>query len=202
MRYYRTPGSSAGLISASGFACFIISFREVCISCSSSSPADVSFEEYDLPSTPSPCRRLSRPQSTMGRSEFPVPCSTSTLRLTVPTCFAGGQGHSQVLVRFSSSMPHSLTPVESTRTHHIALFMLASVTLTTSPSTFVHLTGLNRLRKCGLPYGLLDSLSTLRPESHQTVRKTRYWWVVSPYQIETFILSEPPSFAWRTNVVA
>ena len=137
----------------------------------------------------------------MSWSEFPVPCSTPTLRLAVPTCFAGGQGHSQVLVRFSSSMPHSLIPMESTRAHHIALFILASVTLTTSPSTFVHLTGLNRLRKCGLPYGLLDSLSTLRPESHQTVRKTRYWWVVSPYQIETFILSEPPSFAWRTNVL-
>ena len=135
------PGSSAGLISASGFACFNIFFREVCISCSSSSPADVSFEEYDLPSTPSPCRRLSHPQSTMGRSEFPVPCSTPTLRLAVPTCFAGGKGHSQVLVRFSSSMPHSLTPVESTRAHHITLFMLASVTLTTSPSTFYAFNG-------------------------------------------------------------
>lgn len=107
--------------------------------------ADVSFEEYCLPSTPSPCRQLSHSQSTMGRSEFPVPYSTPTLRLVVSTCFAGGKGHSQVLARFSSSMPHSRTPVESTRVHHIA-------------------------------------------------------WVVSPYQIETFILLETLGFAWRTNV--
>lgn len=175
---------------------------------STSSAVHVSFGGYDLLPAPSPmylyyclfpCRRLSRLLSTMSWSEFPVPSSTPTLRLAVPTCFAGGKGHSQVLVQFSSSMPHSLTPVESTRAHHIALFMLASVTLTASPSAFSIFNGAEssqEVRSSLRPTGF----AALRPESYQTGRKTRYWWVVSPCQIETFILSEPPSFAWRTNV--
>jgi hypothetical protein len=64
------------------------------------------------------CGRLSRPQSTMSRSEVPRPFDTPTLRLAVPTCVSGEVGcSSQVLVRFFLDMPYSLTPVESTEAH-------------------------------------------------------------------------------------
>ena len=84
--------------------------------------------------------------------------------------------------------------------HHITLFILASVTLTTSPSTFCAFNGAESSQEVR-PSLRPTEFAALRPESYQTGRKTRYWWVVSPCQIETFILSEPPSFAWRTNVL-
>ena len=72
----------------------------------------------------------------MSRSEVPHPVDAPTLRLAAPTCVSGEVGcSSQVLVRFSLDMPYSMTPVESTRAHHIARFILASITITMSPST-------------------------------------------------------------------
>ncbi len=38
-----------------------------------------------------------------------------------------------------------------------------------------------------------------KPLRHR--RKTRYWWLVKPYQTGTFTLQGAPSCAWRTNVL-
>jgi hypothetical protein len=58
----------------------------------------------------------------------------------------------------------------------------------------------------GHPYGLQDSLSTLRPSCSPWYpprlrhgRKTRYGWVASPYPTGTFTLQDTPSFSWRDN---
>jgi hypothetical protein len=56
----------------------------------------------------------------------------------------------------------------------------------------------------GLPYGLQDSLSTLRlscspPPRLRHRRKTRYGWVASPYPTGTLTRKAPPSFSWRDN---
>src|SRR3989442_15426744 len=58
----------------------------------------------------------------------------------------------------------------------------------------------------GSPYGLQDTLSTLRPFCSLQAslrlrhgRKTRYGWVASPYPTGTFTLLETPSLSWRDN---
>src|SRR6266571_7436641 len=58
----------------------------------------------------------------------------------------------------------------------------------------------------GHPYGLQDTLSTLRPSCSSCVRprlrhgrKTRYGWVARPYPTRTFTLQETPSLSWRDN---
>src|SRR6266571_2090268 len=58
----------------------------------------------------------------------------------------------------------------------------------------------------GHPYGLQDTLSTLRPSCSSCVRprlrhgrKTRYGWVARPYPTRTFTLQETPSLSWREN---
>src|SRR5438093_11612993 len=58
----------------------------------------------------------------------------------------------------------------------------------------------------GHPYGLQDTLSTLRPSCSSCVqprlrhgRKTRYGWVASPSPTGTFTLLETPSLSWRDN---
>src|SRR2546426_2735223 len=58
----------------------------------------------------------------------------------------------------------------------------------------------------GSPYGLQDTLSTLRPCCSLQAslrlrhgRKTRYGWVASPYPTGTFTLQETPSLSWRDN---
>src|SRR2546428_13232582 len=58
----------------------------------------------------------------------------------------------------------------------------------------------------GSPYGLQDTLSTLRPSCSPQAslrlrhgRKTRYGWVASPYPTGTYTLQETPSFSWRDN---
>jgi hypothetical protein len=58
----------------------------------------------------------------------------------------------------------------------------------------------------GSPYGLQDTLSTLRPSCSLGVqpqfrhgRKTRYGWVATPYPTGTFTLQETPSLSWRDN---
>src|SRR2546425_10067942 len=61
----------------------------------------------------------------------------------------------------------------------------------------------------GSPYGLQDTLSTLRPFCSLQAslrlrhgRKTRYGWVASPYPTGTFTLLETPSLSWRDNARA
>ena len=61
----------------------------------------------------------------------------------------------------------------------------------------------------GHPYGLQDSLSTLRPFCSpwspprlRHGRKTRYGWVANPYPTGTLTLQETPSFSWRDNAKA
>ena len=58
----------------------------------------------------------------------------------------------------------------------------------------------------GSPYGLQDTLSTLRPFCSLQAslrlrhgRKTRYGWVASPYPTGTCTLLETPSLSWRDN---
>ncbi len=57
----------------------------------------------------------------------------------------------------------------------------------------------------GVPYGLHDSLCTLRtpcsPENLRLrhVRHTRYGWMASPYPTGTCTLQDTPGFAWRSN---
>jgi hypothetical protein len=62
------------------------------------------------------------------------------------------------------------------------------------------------LQDHGNPCGLCIALSTLhlscsrlKPLRHR--RKTRYWWLVRPYQTGTFTLQGAPSCAWRTNAL-
>src|SRR2546428_6425574 len=61
----------------------------------------------------------------------------------------------------------------------------------------------------GSPYGLQDTLSTLRPFCSLQAslrlrhgRKTRYGWVASPYPTGTFTLLETPSLSWRDTASA
>jgi hypothetical protein len=95
------------------------------------------------------CRRLSRPRSTMNQSEFPVPCSVSTFRLTAPTCIAGGQGvlPSSCTVLFQQatlSDPGGIYEGSPNRPFHFGFHYVNNVAF-----HFYLLTGLYRLRKCG-----------------------------------------------------
>ena len=61
----------------------------------------------------------------------------------------------------------------------------------------------------GHPYGLQDTLSTLRPSCSPCAsprlrhgRKTRYGWLARPYPPGTFTRQETPSFSWRDHAKA
>ena len=171
----------------------------------------VSCEGFGLTSVPSPlhivsspsCGRLSRPLSTMDRSDFPGAIGIPVLRSVMPTSIFLGNPwdlpSSWTVLSWHAILcdPGGIyagSPLY--RPFHTGFRDVNHVAF----RIFMPLTRLNRLGNCGIPYGLPGSLSTLRPACCQ-VRTQDSLPVerLPPYRTETFTLSEPPSFAWRTN---
>ena len=158
--------------------------------------------------------RLPVPWSTVERrfqhcsvSGFPLRCLKSCIpsskvfhvqeRLGLPKFF------------FDVSLPacHGLrTPADLHNLAKSVALMLPSGALKPSASAMAMSKLYQHFRVRGHPYGLQDTLSTLRPSCSSCVppqlrhgRKTRYGWVASPYPTRTFTLQETPSFSWRDN---
>jgi hypothetical protein len=129
---------------------------------------------------------------------------------TLPSNLQSNQkpyGVSQVLVHISLRMPWPEDPGSLTRSHQYDRFMLASCSLTHSPTTAYSVSRLHQLfRVRNHPYGLLGSLSTLHLLCSMGLtqlrhrRKTRYGLLTRHYPTGTSTLQDAPSFAWRDNV--
>ena len=196
----------------------------------------VFFADYVLPSSPSPCTRLSLAQST---TLDPPPHSwwfhllqlhSSDLKLTLvalpsaPSTVSGCAFRvsnannvalqkfktiykaSQVLVCPSSYMPQPddaggpSHPCHFSRMHR---FSFGDVN--TLANLNLRFDAVPTLRVYGYPYGLQNSLCTLRlscPQEFNPLRlrrNTRYRWLAKPYRTGTCTLQGTPSFAWRSN---
>jgi len=84
-------------------------------------------------------------------------------------------------------------------------FVLASGTLTPSPSASIALTGLYQDSGSAVSPAVyvVCTLQLCRSALHLYLLhscNTRYEWLAKPYSAGTFTLQEAPSFAWRTNV--
>jgi len=161
--------------------------------------------------------RLPVPWSTVERrfqhcsvSGFPLRCLRSCIpssqvfhvqeRLGLPKFF------------FDVSLPacHGLrTPADLHNLAKSVALMLPSGALKPSASAIAMSKLYQHFRVRGHPYGLQDTLSTLRPSCSSCVRprlrlgrKTRYGWVASPSPTRTFTLQETPSLSWHDNAGA
>jgi hypothetical protein len=137
-------------------------------------------------------------------SGFPLACLNSALpylgashgqeRLGPPKFFdVSLASHAQAFRRTSTPKP-------------FGRLVVASGSLRPSPSApSLSRSCTNTKGERGLPYGLQDSLSTLRLSCSPLPRlrhrrKTRYGWVASPYPTGTLTLLDTPSFSWRDNM--
>ena len=106
--------------------------------------------------------------------------------------------------RFSSYMPRPWTPTVPPKSYHFDFFVLASVTLKTSPTASIVLTMLTWLQGCAYPlwpigfsvYASRFLLCSRLPQSkpHATLRRirnTRYGWLVRPYELTSLESSRP-----------
>jgi hypothetical protein len=140
-------------------------------------------------------------------SRFPLPCLWSC----IPSCYGGSTQEHLGLPKFlCASLPacHGLrTPADLSILANTDGLVLPSVCVKTLGVRNKRLSKLyQHFRVRGHPYGLQDSLSTLRPSCSLEVssplrhgRKTRYGWVANPCPARTCTLQETPSFAWRDN---
>jgi hypothetical protein len=109
-------------------------------------------------------------------------------------------------------MPRSSwTPADPPEPHQIGSFVLASSSLTLSPSALqcFHCYQLTRLYQASGSTVSLMAYVVLCVRFNYFVRlflfcllhncNTRYGWLVRPCPARTFTLQEMPSFAWRTN---
>ena len=138
-------------------------------------------------------------------SEFPLPCLNNGIPYLGPSHGQEPMGPPKF---FDVSLPacHGLwTPADLHILTSHGCFVLASGTLKPSPSATSLSRSCTRTKgERGLPYGLQDSLSTLRLSCSPLPRlrhrrKTRYGWVASPYPTGTLTLQDTPSFSWRDN---
>jgi hypothetical protein len=105
----------------------------------------------------------------------------------------------------SMHMPRLENPADSPHPHQCGCFAWTSSTLQLSSVETNFFSGRCqhfRITVIPVAYALLCLRFTClvrgqKPLRHR--RKTRYWWLVRPYQTGTFTLQGAPSFAWRTN---
>lgn len=160
--------------------------------------------ELRSPVTPFPMWSALPPQSTMERSDSPLPIRCPSFGLVHPTLNRETAGSPRFLaslfLRATLSDPGRPSWISPMRSLCIG-FRNANTVATRS----IGVTRLNRLGECGLPCGPQDSLCTLRTSCSVVVdfllhiRNTRYGWLVRPCPTGTFTLKEMPSFAWRTS---
>jgi hypothetical protein len=122
---------------------------------------------------------------------------------------AGTSGASQVLRRLSSCMPWPEDAGGPPPPRHVGGIVLPSGAFKPSASAIAMSKLYQHCRVRGHPYGLQDTLSTLRPSCSSCVppqlrhgRKTRYGWGARPYPTRTCTLQETPSLSWRDNAGA
>ena len=167
----------------------------------------VSFVGYVSTPAPSPCERLSPSPSTMSWSDSQMVFGLPSFgRLRLPAR-AGTIWASQVL-GVSLHTCHALSRPRQTLSNLTfgSCFVLASGTLTPSPSALLFLTGLYQasgsavsLAACVIPCVRFNRF--VRPlTSPPHGCNTRYDWLVRPYSTGTLTQLETPSFAWRTRV--
>lgn len=143
-------------------------------------------------------------------SGFPLTCPNSRL----PYC---DTSHSQELMGppkfFDASLPacHGLwTPADLHSLANAEVLVLPSVCVKTLGVRNTLMSKLYQLfRVRGHPYGLQDSLSTLRPSCSPCERprlrhgrKTRYGWMANPFPTRAFTRQDAPSLSWRCNAGA
>jgi len=175
-------------------------------------PGQVSFAGYVLPSGPSPCGRLSRPPTTMPdktprwhTAAHRLPgCSlfhdstrahavSGLITLSCPntgnfimSLHPGAFRASWVLQRICSCMPRPEDSGGPPRPRHLRALRVAFCTVKNIGIRNKLISKLYQLfRERDLPYGLQDSLPTLRPSCSRLAPlrhgpKARYGWVASP----------------------
>ena len=152
------------------------------------STVECRFQHWSVSGLPLRCLRSCRPASQVFHGQERLGLPTFFFDVSLPACHG---------LRTPADRPNLATSVAR---------MVPAGAFKPSASAMAMSKLSQHCRVRGHPYGLQETLSTLRPSCSPRVqprlrhgRKTRYGWVARPYPTGTYTLQETPSFSWRDN---